>query len=309
MSKKSPDDSSVPPMGRRSMEKMMRDLTKLLEQQEFETIDEANAFLQQFTGQPIPEMPGSDDPLAQAQELIYDAYEAPSRKKAIALARQALEVSPDCADAYVLLAEAEAETLEAARDYFEQGVAAGERALDADLFDEAAGHFWGILETRPYMRARRGMAEVLWAMGEDDAAIAHYQELLRLNPGDNQGNRYALAHCLLATERDEALDALLDRYEDDAAATWHYTRALLRFRQEGSGPTADAALAAAIEQNPHVPAFLLGKKKMPKQPPAYVGFGDENEAVDYVLANIDVWRNTYGALRWLRAQYPGLRKP
>ena len=79
----------------------MRDLTKLLEQQEFESIDEANAFLAQFTGKPIPEMPASDDPLTRAEDLVYRAYEASSRKQAIKLARQALAISPDCADAYV----------------------------------------------------------------------------------------------------------------------------------------------------------------------------------------------------------------
>lgn len=60
----SPQDASrasgsgeAPPFGPRSMEKMMRDLTKLLEEQEFESIEEANAFLEQFRGRPIPEMP------------------------------------------------------------------------------------------------------------------------------------------------------------------------------------------------------------------------------------------------------------
>lgn len=33
------------------------------------------------------------------------------------------------------------------------------------------GHFWGILETRFYMRARAGLAEALWELGERDAAI------------------------------------------------------------------------------------------------------------------------------------------
>ena len=44
------------------------------------------------------------------------------------LARQALELWPDCADAYVLLAQA-ASGLERARELLEEGVAAGERAV------------------------------------------------------------------------------------------------------------------------------------------------------------------------------------
>lgn len=297
---KSDHETSPSSFGPRSTEKMMRDLGKLLEQQEFESIEEANAFLEQFQGKPIPEMAPEEDPLSQAQELVYQAYEAPSRAQAVKLARQALEVSPDCADAYVLLAEADAKTLEQARTYYRKGVEAGERALGPELFEEGEGHFWGILETRPYMRARLGLARMLWFLEEDEAAIDHFRDMLRLNPGDNQGVRYLLADCLLETDRDEELAALLEQYEDDASASWLYNRALLRFRQEGDSEEAEAALEAALDHNEYVPAYLLGKKKMPKTMPAYVGFGDENEAIDYASTGIAHWRNTYGALRWLR---------
>ena len=46
-----------------------------------------------------------DTPLAKAQALMYRALEEPDEQKRIELARHALEVCPDCADAYVLLAE------------------------------------------------------------------------------------------------------------------------------------------------------------------------------------------------------------
>ena len=305
----SPQSSAQTPgsFGPRSMEKMMRDLTKVLEQQEFESIEEANAFLEQLTGKQIPEMPPEDDPLSQAQDLVYQAYEASSRKQAVKLARQALEISPDYTDAYVLLAEADAKTEEEARAYYQKGVEAGERALGPELFEEGAGHFWGILETRPYMRARQGLAQTLWLMGEEEAAIEHFREMLRLNPGDNQGIRYLLADCLLATDRVDELQGLLEQYEDDASASWAYNRALLLFRQEGESAEASAALDQALEYNPHVPDYLLGKKKLPKEMPAYLGFGDKNEAIDYASTGIAHWRHTYGALRWLRKHASGHR--
>ncbi len=81
---------------------------------------------------------------------MYQAFEAPPAKRA-RLAREAIEISPDCADAYVLLAE-DAESAAAALPLYEQGVAAGERALGKKAFKQDKGHFWGVLETRPYMR-------------------------------------------------------------------------------------------------------------------------------------------------------------
>jgi tetratricopeptide (TPR) repeat protein len=290
-----------PPMhDRRSMEKMMLQMSRLLEEQEFETVEEANEYLQQFIGTKDLLQP-SDIPLTpldQAQEKIYEAWDARGKRRA-KLAREALEISPDCADAYVLLAEETTHTPEEAKEFYEQGVRAGERALGHEIFEDAAGEFWGMLETRPYMRARAGLAEVLAAMNEKRQAIEHYKELLRLNPNDNQGNRYQLAHLLLQEGMDDELASLLLQYEGDAAAEWAYTRALWQFRREGASESAAEALHEAFTRNPHVPLYLIGVKKLPKHPPGYIGLGDENEAIAYIFEAIEDWVLTPGAPEWL----------
>ena len=251
-----------------------------------------------------------DTELQQAQELMYQAWEESNPARRIILAHEALEVSPNCADAYVLLAEEEADTVKRALEYYEQGVAAGERALGEDYFKENVGYFWGLLETRPYMRARQGLANTLWDLKRTDDAEAHYTEMLRLNPGDNQGIRYSLLNLLVATGQDEKALALLNgEYHDDAMAEWLYTRALLTFKTEGAGPAANAALKEALKQNPHVPAYLTGSKRLPVKQPAFMGFGDENEAVSYVSGALPVWRKTPGALDWLQSRHkPAAKK-
>jgi hypothetical protein len=75
-------------------------------------------------------------------ELCYLSVEG------VALARAALDISPLCADAYVLLAEEEAGSQQDALAWFRQGVEAGDRAL-GDEFEGLSGHFWGFLQTRP----------------------------------------------------------------------------------------------------------------------------------------------------------------
>jgi tetratricopeptide (TPR) repeat protein len=176
----------------------MIDVYRLLAEQDFADIDEANVFLADLMtkGGGIP-AGRAVTPLEEAQDLMYEAWDATGARRA-QLARKALEISPDCADAYVLLAEEKARTVQKAGDFFAQGVAAGERALGTEMFEEDAGHFWGILETRPYMRAREGLARCLWEVGEREAAIGHYREMRGLNPNDNQGVRYVLLDCLLA---------------------------------------------------------------------------------------------------------------
>jgi hypothetical protein len=117
--------------------------------------------------------------------LMYQAFEEPDEQRRVQLAKDALAICPDCADAYVLLAEHATSRQEALRLY-EQGVAAGERALGAEAFQRDVGYYWGILETRPYMRARLRLAHSLWTAGRRDEAVRHLQDLLRPNPGDNQ---------------------------------------------------------------------------------------------------------------------------
>jgi tetratricopeptide (TPR) repeat protein len=280
----------------------MANLHRLLGEQDFANVEEANRFVGQLldkSGGRMPSRPART-PVEEAQDLMYEAWDARGAQR-VALARKALEISPDCADAYVLLAEETARSLEQARDLYAQGVAAGERALGEQMFKEDAGHFWGILETRPYMRARAGLAQCWWLLGEREAAAAHYQEMLRLNPNDNQGVRDVLANCLLELGRDVELGKLLKDYKEDGSATWLYTWALWAYRQEGDGPGSRRRLKEALKQNKHVPDYLLGRKRIPRELPELIGFGDEDEAIAYAASALVNWRQTSGALEWLAA--------
>lgn len=246
--------------------------------------------------------PDARDPVDEAQFLMFDAWEAPTRKEAVALAKKALKISADCADAYTFLAEQTAKTDEEALELYRKGVEAGRRALGERTFKEDVGHFWGLIETRPYMRALAGLAGELWDAGQHEEAIGHYRELLRLNPNDNQGMRDILLSHLIELGRDDEAEKLYKRYSRDSMAVWKYSRVLLDFRRSGQSATTAKALKDALKANAHVPAYLTGKKKIPKRLPAYHGFGDENEAVWYVYSNLCVWEKSPGALEWLREQ-------
>ncbi len=285
--------------GPRALEKVSAGMTRLLGEQEFETIEEANAYLQQYVGtKDFPPPARRLTMLERAQDVMYKAWEARSRKQRIKLAREALALCADCADAYVLLAEETTRTSEAALKLYEEGMRAGERALGEKVFAEDAGQFWGILATRPYMRARAGVAECLWEMGESEHAIAHFRELLRLNPNDNQGNRHLLAQLLLQEERNDELCELLDAYKDEASAEWTFTRALWKFRSEGASQSSRHSLQEAFASNVFVPLFMLEINPLPLEVPEYISRGEESEGVHYVLRYGAYWLETPGAIEW-----------
>ena len=104
--KTQPASTQPPAFSPLAMDQTMAKLQKLLANQDFQSIDEAYAYLQKLLqehGGQVPEVAPST-PLEEAQALVAQAYEVtqPSRRRA--LAQQALALSPDCADAYAVLA-------------------------------------------------------------------------------------------------------------------------------------------------------------------------------------------------------------
>jgi tetratricopeptide (TPR) repeat protein len=238
--------------------------------------------------------------LDKAQDLMYTAWDEPNPATRIILAHQALEISPDCADAYVLLAEDQADSLQSAMEYYKMGIEAGERAFGEGFFEQHTGYFWGYVKTRPYMRALYGYAGSLREMGKNEEAVEAFERMLHLNPNDNQGIRYELVDCYLSLDDEVKLDEILDRYEGDSSSVWLYTRTLITFRREGESLEAQKLLKNAIEYNPFVPKYLTGKKRVPYRLPEYIGFGDENEAVAYAAEHLNHWRRTLGAINWMK---------
>ena len=253
---------------------------------------------------------GRDEAIAEAQDVMYEAWDRSASRSRIALAHKALAISPLCADAYNLLAE-EAATIAEARDLYARGLDAGELALGPEGFEEYEGHFWGFLETRPYMRARHGLALALLELGEEEAALEHFRAMLKLNPGDNQGVRYLLLGCLIKRNDMAAVKELLAAYEDEWSAYWLYTRALVAFREGNEAEQQALRLVQdAWSANQHVPAILAGAEPPVTSRSGYITVGGADEATDYVRDCGPAWRQTPGAVAWLNKLVSALpRKP
>jgi len=280
---------------RRAHERMFADMRRYLEANSPAPEEGFEAINRLFVGRSF------DDPLTQprtpkeqAQELCFQAFDTHGRRQ-VQLARQAIEIDPDCADAHVILAE-QAGTLEDEIQHFLRGLQAAERALGPACFAENSGHFWGITETRPYMRARFGLAQSLTAAGRIDEAMTHYHEILRLNPEDNQGVRYVLLPQLLAAGLDVEAARLLKTYNEDSAI-WAYSRALLAFRLSGLSAPAERELRHAIRINSYVPELLCSEEPIPR--PSHYSLGSFEEACVAVEELRPAFEVTSGALHWV----------
>ncbi|KAL8790002.1 MAG: hypothetical protein Q9213_000888 [Squamulea squamosa] len=82
----------------------------------------------------------------------------------------------------------------------------GDWMTPPNLFEEYVGRFWGICETRTYMRSYYAVVKALLAIdtyAAVDAARSHLADMLRLCRGDNMGVRHLVAATLLRLGRDQ----------------------------------------------------------------------------------------------------------
>jgi tetratricopeptide (TPR) repeat protein len=232
-----------------------------------------------------------------ARNLIYDSLQSEGKNR-YKLAENALALNPNCVDAYVILAE-KTKSLEDAILMYEKGIQAGERELGKEFFKENKGFFWGLTETRPFMRAKQHYAEALSLLGNVNEAIVQYEELLELNPMDNQGVRYSLFVAYVDAGEYKKASNLLQQY-DEATAHGTYNKLLLELSEKGFTKKAQLLVKAAKKENKYVIPYLVGKKRLPAYPPDYYGFGDENEAIVYADMHLHLWKKIDGLAEWLK---------
>ena len=297
-----PEPSSLPRDFFREREHMMRALHRILEEKDFATAEEVNTFLATLAGKKmkdIIDLAAAPTVREQAQEMAWQAMEAESAAEARALVETALALDPDCVDALVLLTDLDAQSETEMIAGLERAVAAGERALGAESFRENKGYFWGILETRPYMRARLELADLQRSLGHYVQATAHYEALLELNPNDNQGVRDPLLGCYLATHNKlHAAGQLLQRYHQDAGAVFTWGRVLQRFLARDRGGAA-RALTTARRANRYVEDYLSCRRRLPADMPEAYALGSEEEAVYCCEILMPAWAKRQDATFWL----------
>lgn len=243
-----------------------------------------------------------DDAFQSAQDLVYDGWDAlweGEVDRAAECFEEAVEPDDLLADAYNGLAEVAArrDDLETAEDHFRRAYELARETLGTEAPD--AFHWWGQLETRPYMRAREGLAWMYWKTGRYDEAIDEYQALLRRNPSDNQGVRYVLAPLYqLAGDLDGALKAY-DRYAKNYPDDWgdpHHTFCWgLALFQDGQRKEALRRWREAISQNVYVAPLLLDRA-LPN-PDVWHGnnLATPDYAVTYVNLYGDLWEDAPAA--------------
>jgi tetratricopeptide (TPR) repeat protein len=284
----------------KNIEKELANLEDIMKSKQFKTKEEAQKFLNSLIGKKIPEINMHKSPERLAQDLIYDAFEKTNKNEICQLAHKALEIYPDCADAYCLLADYEAKNDEEALELYLKGEKAGRKTLGEDFIKENSGELWGCISARPYMRAMSGVVEYLWRRGRRDEAIKKCYEMLELNRNDNQGMRYLLCYYLCAEKRLKEADELMNKgiYNDDYGIVWFYNRPIVEFSLNGDTKKARNLVYEALKRNLFVLLLMSGLIKMPSETSGRFIIKSIDEAIFYLDLHLDLWLKEEKRLLW-----------
>lgn len=240
-----------------------------------------------------------------AMETIYEAlerYRAGSVRIALLTLERVVRESPECLAAINGLANILAENGRSAASMtlWRHAVAMGRSALPADFQVGRDRLPWGVLDNRSYLRACTGLALSLERSGELEEAEALYQDLLSLNPDDNQGIRQLLVDLRLKRSNDAGVIELCDRYRGDTTESVLFGRVLALFRL-GRVDEATGALAEAVSTLPIVAEEIARAHHLPppELDPDHVMLGGRDQAFHYWNRAGGAWARTPGAIEFV----------
>lgn len=333
--RRSPDPLAVP----RGTDPMLKMIQRLAEGQDFKSEEDFRRFMEEnLVGKTPEELAAMLEhspprtPDDEADLLLSKLPHDPPPDEAVNAARRALEISEHCVTAWLILASHERSAVRAF-DLIEQGIARGRERFAERIADLRPGDgLWGWIEARDFMRLLNEKARLQELLGDYGAALATYEEMLRLNPGDNQGVRGDLLRLLVVERRIEEARALLKRYPNDADTVMAWGDAFVSIIEtidltgyrlpdtpppefdvspqaflKSLGPEFAAASRAtkrAVELNPYVPLFFAKAGLMEVVVEDMVIFGGPYEAVSYLRKWGALWHFAGLPMLFLTAHAP-----
>ena len=220
--------------------------------------------------------------LDDAYELLEKAENTKSKTQAIKYAKEAYDMCPNCFDAILFQCDLEENGIKRMK-LLDEGLEFEKNRLTKEkYFDkENIGHFYGIFETRPYIRGLVIKAEYLLQEGKLSQAKNICKEVLRLNENDNIGARYLLMALYATLEEENDMLKLYKKYPEEDLEMIFPLFAL--YYKLGNDKKAREYLNRINKCNSNFVKFFNGTiKESKKVEPGYYSRGDSSEIFMYL---------------------------
>ncbi len=219
--------------------------------------------------------------LDDAYELLEKAENAKSKTQAIKYAKEAYKMCSDCFDAILFQVDLEDNPLKRWK-LLEEGLEFERDRLEKQEYfnKDNIGHFYGLFETRPYIRGLYAKANYLILDGKIKQARDVCKEILKLNENDNTGARYLLMAIYAYLEEENDMLKLYKKYTEENLEML-FPLFILYYKQ-GNDKKAKEYLDRINKANPDFIKFFKGTMKENKNvPEGYFSVGDSSEVIMY----------------------------
>lgn len=294
-------------------EKFMGMVGDVLSNKDFANAEEATKFLNDaFTGRSMSDSLAEWDTrppslIDEAREVLSQINRKSPPTTQRRYAQKALEITHDCMEGWEALAWSY-QSFKKIEECLLKGIAHG-RKLHMELIanvNEEHG-LWGYHETRPFLLLFENLTDLYSQEGLTEKTVEVYEELLTLNPGDNQGIRGKLLHGYIKLNRLDNARQLADKFEDDIDLGIIYGRLLLELtrisqteydfdklvnkaRKERLSPAAfdttftkaKSLIREALKMNPYVPLLINHPTSMYAESPYSYQMGSPDQAMIFI---------------------------
>lgn len=244
----------------RETEKVFKELHKYMKAHTDENMseEELDDLMQTFMKQYNENLQYGNNIIAEtADDYLEMAEDATSKGEALKYAKKAVELELDNLDARRLVVDLTTEhPYEMIEEYQKLVVFGKEIMLKKGYMDECAiGDYWGILETRPFMRLCANYMETLIECGMMRLAASVGEELIRYNTNDNLGIRYTLMHIYAYLEDEKCMLKLYEKYNEHEETQMLMPLSILYYKL-GKLDQAEEYLKSLVKINKDTGRFL-----------------------------------------------------
>lgn len=154
---------------------------------------------------------------AKTSDDFYELAEnASSKAQALKFAKKAVELDSDNIDAKRMVEEITTEHPYEMVEKYQKLIVYGKKVMTKKGYmnEVSMGEYWGISETRPFIRLYSAYLDLLVDCGMMRMATNVGEEIIRYNEADNLGIRYILMHIYAYLEDENSMLDLYRKYDE-----------------------------------------------------------------------------------------------
>ena len=274
----------------------------LIGDQVFQNPEEVEEFFELHKDKTSEELLEMNPPSKKSRNRL-DALEAyhMSREESAIEIKRILESDPHCIEALICRTGWENDP-EKRIDDLEEIIEISENVLGVNEADFEQERLWTDHTTKPYMKALELLGIELAQNGYLEEALEQFQEILELNPMDNQGIRYLILQNALVNKKLSICEQIFRDHSWDDSSYFLYSKAIYNFFKYGNKSKSKKAAIRAFEQNPYPVLFILDLEEPPTD---IIGCkpGSPEEGIAVCQALLECYETQEKVILWLVKLY------